>query len=135
MDAYGYADFHHCRCHSNCGHELRPRVPKHWAAVQTGTAAAGVSEDAQSDVHLSGAVTEDDTIPKALDLSALTRNSYIILGLLVAALVMHPVVAVLLAKSSRGNTVYRAVPSGNLARGTKRFASESESFYSTLYEL
>ncbi|KAH9848546.1 aspartic peptidase domain-containing protein [Lenzites betulinus] len=103
-------------------------------AIQTGTAAAGVSGDAQADVRLAGAVAEDATTPKALDLSTLTRNSYIILGLLVVALVMLLAVAVMLAKTSRGNTVYRAVPSGNLGRETKPFTSESDSFYSTPYD-
>ncbi|KAI0828865.1 aspartic peptidase domain-containing protein [Trametes gibbosa] len=63
---------------------------------------------------LSGAVSEDAVVSDSgagqIDLSGLTRNSFIIIGMLAASLVLLVVVAALAVRASRGNKGYRAVP-------------------------
>ncbi|KAI0329759.1 acid protease [Cubamyces sp. BRFM 1775] len=89
-----------------------------------------------TDAKIAGAFSEDlgasDSSSGKVDLTGLTRNTYIILGLLAAVLVVLLVTVVLMVKGNRANVAYRPVPGGNAPRG-KAFGAEGESFYSGSY--
>ncbi|KAI0329761.1 hypothetical protein GY45DRAFT_837008 [Cubamyces sp. BRFM 1775] len=63
---------------------------------------------------IAGGVAEDDVTAASpsgkVDLSGLTRNSYIILGLLAAVLVLLLVSIAFIVKANQANVVYRSVP-------------------------
>ncbi|KAI9056706.1 acid protease [Trametes sanguinea] len=104
-------------------------VTSSYTGIATATSAVGPN----ADLAVAGAASESDSdSSNKVDLSGLTRNSYIILGLLAAVLVMLLVTVVLMVKANRANVGYRAVPATNLARG-KQFGGEGESYYATSY--
>ncbi|KAI0658113.1 aspartic peptidase domain-containing protein [Cubamyces menziesii] len=89
-----------------------------------------------TDTKIAGAFSENlgalDSSSGKVDLSGLTRNTYIILGLLAAVLVVLFVTVVLMVKGNRANAAYRPVPGGNAVHG-KAFSAEGESFISGSY--
>ncbi|KAI9056704.1 hypothetical protein FKP32DRAFT_1748593 [Trametes sanguinea] len=99
-------------------------------SAYTGVATATSAARPNADLAVAGAASESDS--SNVDLSSLTRNSYIILGLLAAVLVMLLVTVALMVKANRANVGYRAVPATNLARG-KPFGGEGESYHATSY--
>ncbi|KAI0333921.1 acid protease [Cubamyces sp. BRFM 1775] len=99
------------------------------------TAAASPSGSAipEADTRIAGALSEDgDSSAKHVDLSTLTCNSYIILGLLAGVLIMLAVVVALVVKANRANKGYRAVPNTGIPTSGKVFEADSEA-YSTPY--
>ncbi|OSC99314.1 acid protease [Trametes coccinea BRFM310] len=96
----------------------------------SGTPAVNGSDD----LAVAGAAAETGSAASNnVDLSSLTRTSYIIVGLLAAALVMLLVTLALVVKASRANAGYRALSTGNLARG-KSFVGERDLAYETPYD-
>ncbi|KAI0672105.1 aspartic peptidase domain-containing protein [Trametes maxima] len=115
-------------------------------AAATGTSAAtpsSVISDASAAVNpgsarVAGALSEDSESNASsgtkVDLSPLTRNTYIILGLLAGVVLLLLVVVVLTVRASRENKGYRSVPATSFAARDKALgASEGESLYSTPY--
>ncbi|KAH9903455.1 aspartic peptidase domain-containing protein [Cubamyces lactineus] len=101
----------------------------------TATSSSAQGADAQGDVRLAGALSEDgNDASKSVDLSTLTRNSYIILGLLAAVLVTLVAVVALVTKASRANKGYRAVPVTTYGGGLKAPLGADEEVYSTPYD-
>ncbi|KAI0664358.1 aspartic peptidase domain-containing protein [Cubamyces menziesii] len=87
----------------------------------------------EADARIAGALSEDgDSSADPLNLSTLTRNSYIILGLLAGVLIMLIVVIALVVKANRANKGYRAVPNTGFPVAGKVFEADSEA-YSTPY--
>ncbi|KAI0649719.1 aspartic peptidase domain-containing protein [Trametes meyenii] len=113
-------------------------------AAATGTVSASSSSvtdalaavDTGSD-RVAGALSfdsESDASSSKVDLSPLTRNTYIILGLLAGVVLLLLVVVVLTVRASRENKGYRSVPATSFAARDKALgASEGESLYSTPY--
>ncbi|CDO77858.1 hypothetical protein BN946_scf184668.g2 [Trametes cinnabarina] len=66
------------------------------------------------------------------DLSNLTRNSYIILGLLAVVLVMLLVTVGMMIKAGNANAGYRTVPTGNLAHAVSS-KGKRDSLYASSY--
>ncbi|KAI0325499.1 acid protease [Cubamyces sp. BRFM 1775] len=86
---------------------------------------------AKADTHVAGAFSEDiDSSAEPVDLSTLTSNSYIILGLLVGVLFMLVIVMTFVTKASRANQGYRAVPNSHFAMSGKT----DPDAYSTPYD-
>ncbi|KAH9893312.1 aspartic peptidase domain-containing protein [Cubamyces lactineus] len=99
------------------------------------SAAASPSGSAisEADARIAGALSEDgDSAASPANLSTLTRNSYIILGLLAGVLIMLIVVIALVVKANRANKGYRAVPNTGFPTSGKVFEADSEA-YSTPY--
>ncbi|KAH9897762.1 aspartic peptidase domain-containing protein [Cubamyces lactineus] len=83
---------------------------------------AGSAQPSSSNAALSGALAEDAAVDStaggsSVDLDGLTRNSYIIIGLLAAALILLIVVAAFAVRANRANKGYRAVPTGGMSGG------------------
>ncbi|KAI0325498.1 hypothetical protein GY45DRAFT_1260736, partial [Cubamyces sp. BRFM 1775] len=106
------------------------------SVTATSSSSAQAADVQGGDVRLAGALSEDgDDASKPVDLSTLTRNSYIILGLLAAVLIMLVAVVALVTKGSRANKGYRAVPVTTYGGGPKaRLDGDSEALYSTPYD-
>ncbi|CDO77739.1 hypothetical protein BN946_scf184993.g2, partial [Trametes cinnabarina] len=86
-----------------------------------------------SNLEAAGAAADDSSNSSGkIDPSCLTRNSYIILALLAIVLVVLILTIALMVKAERGNTRYRAVPTGDIARG-KVFEVEEDMVYETPY--
>ncbi|KAI9056707.1 acid protease [Trametes sanguinea] len=88
------------------------------------------------DLAVAGAASESDLDSPSkpqVDLSTLTRTSYITLGLLAAALLLLLLTLLLIVKANRTNAGYRALSTGDLARG-KVFVGERDSAYDTPYD-
>ncbi|KAH9903454.1 aspartic peptidase domain-containing protein [Cubamyces lactineus] len=94
-------------------------------------ASPGSTTTAKADTHVAGAFSADIESPaRPVDLSNLTRSSYIILGMLVGVLLMLVVVAILVTKLSRANKGYRVVPTTRFSMGGE---ADSDA-YSTPYD-
>ncbi|KAH9889825.1 aspartic peptidase domain-containing protein [Cubamyces lactineus] len=88
------------------------------------SAAASPSRSAisEADARIAGALSQDgDSSASPVNLSALTRNSYIILGLLVGVLIMLIIVIALVMKANRANKGYRVVPDTGFPTSGKVF--------------
>ncbi|KAI0634469.1 hypothetical protein C8Q77DRAFT_1073048 [Trametes polyzona] len=95
------------------------------ASVPAAVTSAVAGQETQPAVRLAGAVEEDTKNgSNPVDLSTLTRNSYIILDLLAAVVLLLSGVAVLVVRSSHTSKGYRAVPN------IKSFEGQSGSYYS-----
>ncbi|KAI0334107.1 acid protease [Cubamyces sp. BRFM 1775] len=84
--------------------------------------AASARPSSSGAAGLSGALAEDAAVDSTagasgVDLDGLTRNSYIIIGLLAAALILLIVVAAFAVRANRANKGYRAVPTGGMGGG------------------
>ncbi|CDO77859.1 hypothetical protein BN946_scf184668.g3 [Trametes cinnabarina] len=73
-------------------------------------ASATFTASAITNAEFAAAADASPSSADKVDLSGLTRNSYIILGLLAAVLVLLVVTVVLMVKASLANVGYRAVP-------------------------
>ncbi|KAI0649596.1 aspartic peptidase domain-containing protein [Trametes meyenii] len=110
------------------------------SASSTGSVSSNDSTSSTDDSSVrfaAGALSEDGSSSgtSSVNLSTLTRNSYIIIGLAGGAVLLLFVILVLVVKANRANQGYRAVPSNRIARpgGLKMYEDDAEP-YSTPYD-
>ncbi|KAJ2986792.1 hypothetical protein NUW54_g9628 [Trametes sanguinea] len=83
--------------------------------IRSGRGGDAAGAAATGSNRISGAIAEDVAVAsssgdKDVDLDGLTRNSYIVIGLLAAVLILLIALATLAVRASKANKGYRAIP-------------------------